>query len=291
MEDSGDVDTAGSTSHAWWPETIRDLLTADRLRSYLRSCDQDLDRALALYEWNLTASAAVIQTAAIVEVVVRNALDAQLLAWASRRSRESWLDVIPLDARGQADIEQARDRATNHGRTTLTHGKVVAELSFGCWRYLTAQRYHASLWVPALHDAFPGGDEDLRRRRREVEHHLANLMLVRNRAAHHEPIHRRDLDRGQVRYPLSDDGQARSSREVCPATINPLTSFTRRCIPIGASDLANLCGVGARLHPQGGVTVGAEARFCEGISPGTRPDGRASSVFPRYFPRVQTPSH
>ena len=46
MEDSGDVDTAGSTSHAWRPETIRDLLTADRLRSYLRSCDQDLDRAL-----------------------------------------------------------------------------------------------------------------------------------------------------------------------------------------------------------------------------------------------------
>ena len=41
-------------------------------------------------------------TAAIVEVVVRNA---------SRRAA--------LDPLGQADIEQARDRATNHGRTTL----------------------------------------------------------------------------------------------------------------------------------------------------------------------------
>ncbi|MGI8522839.1 MAG: hypothetical protein ACR2K3_05950 [Nocardioides sp.] len=83
-----------------------------------------------------------------------------------------------------ADITNARDRATNHGRTSLTHGKVVAELSFGFWRYLTAQRYHV-----------PGGDPGLRKRRRQVERHLADLMLVRNRAAHHEPIHRRNLTR------------------------------------------------------------------------------------------------
>lgn len=187
--------TAANTSRAWQPGTIRDLLTVDRLRSYLASCDQDLDRALELYEWNLTASAAVMQTAAMVEVVVRNALDAQLVAWASGRGSQSWLDAIPLDARGRADIDKARDRATSYGRAALTHGKVVAELSFGFWRYLTAQRYHASLWVPALHKAYPGGDDDLRDRRREVERHLADLMLVRNRAAHHEPIHRRNLAR------------------------------------------------------------------------------------------------
>lgn len=186
---------AADPDRAWQPETIRDLLTADRLRSYLASCDQELDRALELYEWNLTASAAIMQTAAMVEVVVRNALDAQLVAWADRRGTQSWLDTIPLDSRGQADIDKACDRATSYGRTSLTHGKVVAELSFGFWRYLTAQRYHASLWVPAVHAAFPGGDDDLRTRRRQVERHLADLMLVRNRAAHHEPIHRRNLAR------------------------------------------------------------------------------------------------
>ncbi len=187
--------TAADSGRAWQPETIRDLLTADRLRSYLASCDQDLGCALGLYEWNLTASAAIMQTAAMVEVVIRNALDAQLVAWASGRGAQSWLDVCPLDSRGRADIDKARDRATSYGRAALTHGKVVAELSFGFWRYLTAQRYHASLWVPALHNAFPGGDVDLRDRRRKVERYLADLMLVRNRAAHHEPIHRRNLAR------------------------------------------------------------------------------------------------
>lgn len=186
---------AADGGRSWQPETIRDLLTADRLRSYLVSCDQDLSRALELYEWNLTASAAIMQTAATVEVVVRNALDAKLVAWASGRGQRPWFDAVPLDSRGRADIDKARDRATNYGRARSTHGKVVAELSFGFWRYLTAQRYHTSLWVPALHAAFPHGDADLRTRRREVERHLADLMLVRNRAAHHEPIQRRDLAR------------------------------------------------------------------------------------------------
>jgi hypothetical protein len=76
---------AARPGRAWDLETIRDLLTADRLRSYLASCDQDLDRALRLYEWNLTAAAAVMQTTAMVEVIVRNAVDRQLVVWAHAR--------------------------------------------------------------------------------------------------------------------------------------------------------------------------------------------------------------
>lgn len=182
-----------SVDSTWQPDTIRDLLTADRLRSYLESCDQQLERALRLYEWNLTASGAVMQTTAMVEVVVRNALDRQLVAWAHARGQASWLGTVPLDRQGGADIVKARKRATKNGKRPETHGKVVAELSFGFWRYLTARRYYTSLWVPALHGAFPHGDADLRRRQQHVENHLAALMHVRNRAAHHEPIHRRDL--------------------------------------------------------------------------------------------------
>lgn len=71
----------------------------------------------------------------------------------------------------------------------------MAELTFGFWRYLAASRYLASLWVPATTAAFPLGSTDLRNRRVEVETRLQRLHFVRNRAAHHEPIHRRDLGR------------------------------------------------------------------------------------------------
>jgi len=32
-------------------------------------------------------------------------------------------------------------------------------------------------------------------KQRQIDHHLKNLLLVRNRAAHHEPIHHRNLVR------------------------------------------------------------------------------------------------
>jgi hypothetical protein len=92
-------------------------------------------------------------------------------------------------------VIKARERATRRGRDPAIHGKVVAELSFGFWRYLVASRYLTALWIPGARAAFPNGPADLRMRRAQLERRLHNLMLVRNRAAHHEPIHRRDLAR------------------------------------------------------------------------------------------------
>jgi hypothetical protein len=175
---------------------LAQLITSDRLSSYLTAAGGDLRRALALYDWNTRASAAVLATSAMVEVIVRNALDGSLQQWADqRRGGRAWLDVAPLDPQGLADVVKARERATRRGRDPEVHGKVVAELSFGFWRYLVASRYLTALWIPGAHAAFPNGPTDLRVRRAEVERRLHNLMIVRNRAARHEPIHRRDLTR------------------------------------------------------------------------------------------------
>lgn len=171
------------------------LLTAERLGSYLSWSGGDLEEAFALYEWNMTASAAVMHTTGMVEVVVRNAMDAALQDLANRRRWASWFDSAPLDQRGRVDVRKARDRATRFGAVPEVHGKVVAELTLGFWRYLAASRYLTALWTPALFEAFPNGPADKRQRQRRVDRHLKDLHLVRNRAAHHEPIHRRDLAR------------------------------------------------------------------------------------------------
>lgn len=178
----------------WDYRVLRDLLTNERLESYFRAPGDDLDRAFHLYEWNMQASAGVLLTTGMVEIIVRNAFDAQLRGWAhDRQPGRPWFDLAPLDVHGQSDVAKARVRATTRGRHPEVHGKVIAELTFGFWRYLAASRYLTSLWVPAMHAAFPQGPADLRTRRREVERHLQQLMFVRNRAAHHEPIHHRDL--------------------------------------------------------------------------------------------------
>ena len=174
---------------------LSELLTAERLGSYLRWSGGNVEAAFALYEWNMTASAAVMHTTGMVEVLVRNAMDRALQGLADRRSWPSWFDAAPFNQRGRADVRKARERATRFSSRPEVHGKVVAELTLGFWRYLAASRYLTALWTPALYAAFPTGADDKLQQQRQVDSHLKNLLLVRNRAAHHEPIHRRDLAR------------------------------------------------------------------------------------------------
>jgi hypothetical protein len=175
-------------------DELERLITADRLRSYAGRTGSSTE-ALRLYEWNMRAAAAVMELTGVVEVFARNALDRELCAWALSRTGPPWFDIAPLDSRGRADLAKARARASRVGRRPEVHGRVIAELRFGFWRYLVESRYHTSLWVPGLHRAFPHGPDNLRIRRSEVARRLQQLHFVRNRAAHHEPIHGRDLRR------------------------------------------------------------------------------------------------
>lgn len=175
---------------------ILPLVTAERLGSYLGASGGDTVDAFALYEWNMRAAASIMELTSMVEVLARNALDRELRDWARRRhAGASWLDVAPVDQQGSADIQKARDRATQRGRRAEVHGRVIAELSLGFWRYLVESRYLTALWIPATHRAFHDGDPDLRTRQKQVAFRMQQLNFVRNRAAHHEPIHSRDLGR------------------------------------------------------------------------------------------------
>jgi hypothetical protein len=75
---------------------------------------------------------------------------------------------------------------------TVPPGKVIAELGFGFWRYLSSKRHHDDLWVPRLHTAFRTGTD-----RRAVDEPVRRLHDLRNRVAHHEPLLRNDLDARQ----------------------------------------------------------------------------------------------
>jgi hypothetical protein len=128
------------------------------------------------------------------EVVLRNALDRQLSIYHQR--------VLAGDGHWYADrrmpwrspkladqLADARRRARIGRQQPEVHGKVVAELTFGFWRYILASTYQATLWSPALRHAFP------HQRTRDcaaVYGPVNHLHVLRNRAAHHEPIHALD---------------------------------------------------------------------------------------------------
>ena len=183
-------------------------LGRDRLKSYLAATGGDRFRALALYEWNAdVASEALRRDLCHLEIGLRNAYDTALGAhwsgptdwtndpaavfppvWGTRGGKKSPNPKakIDLNKHPREQLIQARSKA---GGATATTGKVVAELTLGFWRYLSQGRHEKRLWVPCLRHAFPVGTD----RTRDVDNRINRLHTVRNRIAHHEPVHTVDL--------------------------------------------------------------------------------------------------
>lgn len=173
------------------PWTLENLLSEARLGPYVAATDGSLTGALRLYDWNARVSSAFHEELHYVEVGLRNAMDRQLTAWsAALGAQSSWYSDprVPLVPPTRAKVAIARTNATRGGQPEL-HGKVVAELMLGFWWSLLSDDYNRRLWQPCLRFAFDG---PVRRTRLHAE--LDELRRLRNRIAHHEPVHGRDLE-------------------------------------------------------------------------------------------------
>jgi len=172
------------------PVKVGQRLTPDRLSSYMDVTGGNLPQALDLYKWNIALSGALFEAIAVVEVVVRNEMDNNLKTWAQSLGAD-WMDIAPLDEKGRADVAKARSRNIKNP----SHGKVLAELNFGFWRFLVANRYLHTIWIPTMDGAFPNLGGHPGERRGKVERSIERLWFLRNRIGHHEPIHTRNVDR------------------------------------------------------------------------------------------------
>ena len=172
--------------------TLEFFLSAERLLPYRGASQGGLDHAINLYEWNAQVSAAWWQDIGHLEVLVRNAMHVQLSSWSlARYGSAHWFDDPEglLAPHRRQDILNARLRLERDNKPDEA-GRIIAELSFGFWRYLVSSHYDRTLWRYALYLGFPG-----ERKRNKIYGSLVRLHLLRNRIAHHEPIHRIPLIR------------------------------------------------------------------------------------------------
>ena len=190
-----------ATSATFNPQVILNRLTTDRLRPYLEECDNNLLRALDLYAWNAQIAAAFLEDLGRLEVVLRNQFDEALSALVSQHGLcQPWYDHRSLfpgsgGKHVHKAIARAKRRAVRHTQLHTHQSSVITELGFGFWRFLCTERYLTSLWGPALASRFPHHPtpNNAVQIRRDVESRIDRLHFLRNRVAHHEPIHRREL--------------------------------------------------------------------------------------------------
>lgn len=167
---------------------VVEWLSSERLRRYVIAAGHDDDRALRLYEWNARVNAALLHDFAHVEVGVRNLYD-RGLKLSLQPGENHWLDAAPLqrlfprsdggDVRTRRDVKKARNRVGGSGAPP---GAVMAELTFGFWTSLTAQRLNSTVW-PYLEQVLPGQTA-----RTRLHDSMTQLNRTRNRVAHHEPV-------------------------------------------------------------------------------------------------------
>lgn len=165
------------------PWTLQGLLSPARMAPYLNAAGGSWEGALSLYDWNTSISAALFESLHYLEVGLRNALDGA----ASEHLGGDWLSSKALlGPRSRQAVVLAQGHA---GGPDASHGKVIAELPFGFWWSLLADEYNRRLWQPALRHAFDGPV-----RRRTLHAELDEMRRLRNRIAHHEPVHTRALE-------------------------------------------------------------------------------------------------
>jgi hypothetical protein len=191
------VITLYSQGYIWFDGMVNALevsrnLSIPRFNTYVQECGQDIDAALALYQWNMEISSAFMIPLHVFEVVVRNAVVEAIenvhghgWAW-----NQGFIKSLPSASSGYNPSLNMLQTARKHSTT----GKVVAELNFIFWQKMFTKRHDVRIWQPHLHSAFPYmAFHNCAVSRKNIHDKIEQVRKLRNRIAHHEPIFHRNL--------------------------------------------------------------------------------------------------
>lgn len=184
-------------------QQLEQAISAPRAQRYLIAAHGDPTCAVELYEHNSTLSAAAWVTISDIEVVLRNTIADSVRSLHDAQGRGAnmrWYDDPTwftgsnqwFSQETTDQIKKAARKVKDKGPTAATRpneGRLIAELTFGFWRYIIISRYEHSLWNPAIRARFPGlvhlaGSDS----RKLVNQRMEALNALRNRIAHHEPV-------------------------------------------------------------------------------------------------------
>lgn len=190
-------------------EAVVRALSQPRLSTYLNAAGHDWDKAWQLYIWNARIGEAFHLLIQTVEVGIRNCTDQLLVSkygpqWGTH---DQFIEI--LDPEQCKDLELVKKRIKNR-QLPLVNGQIVAGLSFGFWVGLLHKRYNVEIWSgDNLRIAFSNLPDG--KTRKVVFKRCAEVLLLRNRISHHEPIINRDIS-------LDYSNAVELIRWICPVT-------------------------------------------------------------------------
>lgn len=200
------------------PQHLESWFSSDRLTTYAGHTDP-----VAFYEWNSRLSAAYFEVIGHTEVLLRNRIASALRP--SPTGQPWYLNPrYNFSAKTTRQINDARGILTSKGRPE-TVGGVVAELSFGFWRFLLTKRHAPDVWVDLVASGlphFPHGTD-----RAAFAHPVEQIHKLRNRIAHLEPLVDTNAAAEARRLDRYDTHLDTLARWIDPAAATWITSVSR----------------------------------------------------------------
>ena len=172
---------------------IPHIISEPRFATYLRHCNNDREKALRLYQWNLEISSAYVVPLHLLEVSVRNAVVEALEK--VHTSNWPWTQGF---VRSLPNSRQGYNPRKNLNKVAIrqpTVGKVVAELNFVFWEKMFTSRHDSRIWDAHIQSSFPHASMTLNAQqiRAHIHNDIRDIRQLRNRIAHYEPIFSRNL--------------------------------------------------------------------------------------------------
>ncbi|WP_373533388.1 hypothetical protein [Vampirovibrio sp.] len=171
------------------------LLSQPRLKAYgLGKSPESL--VFARYKWNLALSQALYPSLSLLEVGLRNQMDAALtqlygLHWLEKEGTY-WIRTPRMINQGFPNPEQ--DAVLKAKQKLLrengqwSHPKLVAELNFGFWISLFKSHYHPVIWQRKEKPMRTVFQDNPKLSPKQAYAQLDRVRVIRNRIAHQEAI-------------------------------------------------------------------------------------------------------
>lgn len=187
---------------------IINSISSERLEVYRKTANDTIEDLTRLYLHNIQLAESLFPALALLEVTLRNHLNNAI----DKYIKHDWL-ITELTEKSillpkeyellKNSVEKLIKPVYQQGqqiRQSLTSGKLIAELNFGFWVNLCANRYNPNIWMkkPIVFDeVFPNYDDFIAKKNPSSKRHkrinhvfnkLKPILKIRNRVFHHEPI-------------------------------------------------------------------------------------------------------
>lgn len=162
---------------------IENSFTSSRLSVYKQDGADDT-LCLARYLYNIEVCKSLYSSLNIFEVTFRNAIDRVLCSVAGS---DNWYDILNLDSTSIKNINDAKHKIQKKGKT-VTHDRIVSELTFGFWTSLLTPRYSQAAFQSKIIKTCFRGVSPAQRNIKYLQIRFDKIRILRNRVSHHERI-------------------------------------------------------------------------------------------------------